>query len=96
MGFAFMGNQYHLEVGGQDFYIDLLFYHHRLRYLVAIDLKMEDFQPEFLGKMNFYLSALDEMLRHPDDQPSVGIILCKARLLEDGHLKSFFSSNRAR
>jgi predicted nuclease of restriction endonuclease-like (RecB) superfamily len=79
VGFAFMGNQYHLEVGGQDFYIDLLFYHHRLRCMVAIDLKMEDFQPEFLGKMNFYLSALDEMLRHPDDQPSVGIILCKGK-----------------
>jgi predicted nuclease of restriction endonuclease-like (RecB) superfamily len=79
VGFAFMGNQYHLEVGGQDFYIDLLFYHHRLRCLVAIDLKMEDFQPEFLGKMNFYLSALDDMLRHPDDQPSVGIILCKGK-----------------
>lgn len=79
VGFAFMGNQYHLEVGGQDFYIDLLFYHHRLRCLVAIDLKMGDFQPEFLGKMNFYLSALDDMLRHPDDQPSVGIILCKGK-----------------
>lgn len=79
VGFAFMGNQYHLEVGGQDFYIGLLFYHHRLRCLVAIDLKMEDFQPEFLGKMNFYLSALDDVLRHPDDQPSVGIILCKGK-----------------
>jgi predicted nuclease of restriction endonuclease-like (RecB) superfamily len=79
VGFAFMGNQYHLEVGGQDFYIDLLFYHHRLRCLVAIDLKMEDFQPEFLGKMNFYLSALDDMLRNPDDRPSVGIILCKGK-----------------
>jgi hypothetical protein len=56
-----------------------LFYHHRLRCLVAIDLKMEDFQPEFLGKMNFYLSALDDMLRNPDDRPSVGIILCKGK-----------------
>jgi predicted nuclease of restriction endonuclease-like (RecB) superfamily len=52
---------------------------HRLRCLVAIDLKLEDFQPEFLGKMNFYLSALDDMMRHPDDQPSVGIILCKGK-----------------
>jgi len=79
VGFAFMGNQYHLEVGGQDYYIDLLFYHHRLRCLVAIDLKMEDFQPEFSGKMNFYLSALDERVRNPEDQPSVGIILCKGK-----------------
>ena len=79
IGFAFMGCQYHLEVAHKDFYIDLLFYHHRLRCLVAIDLKMEDFQPEFSGKMNFYLSALDDMLRHPEDQPSVGIILCKGK-----------------
>ena len=79
MGFAFMGNQYHLEVEDNDFYIDLLFYHHRLRCLVAIDLKMAEFMPEYAGKMNFYLSALDDMVRHPDDQPSVGIILCKTK-----------------
>jgi predicted nuclease of restriction endonuclease-like (RecB) superfamily len=79
MGFAFMGSQYHLEVDGRDFYIDLLFYHHRLRCLVAIDLKMTDFMPEYAGKMNFYLSALDEMVRHPDDQSSVGIVLCKSK-----------------
>ena len=78
MGFAFMGSQYHLEVDGRDFYLDLLFYHHRLRCLVAIDLKMTDFMPEYAGKMNFYLSALDEMVRHPDDRSSVGIILCKS------------------
>ncbi|MBX9947758.1 MAG: PDDEXK nuclease domain-containing protein [Candidatus Obscuribacterales bacterium] len=78
-GFAFMGSQYHLEVDGDDFYIDLLFYHHRLRCLVAIDLKMEDFKPEFAGKMNFYLSALDDLVRHPQDQPSVGIILCRGK-----------------
>ncbi len=78
-GFAFMGSQYHLQVDGDDFYIDLLFYHHRLRCLVAIDLKMEDFKPEFAGKMNFYLSALDDLVRHPQDQPSVGIILCKGK-----------------
>jgi len=63
MGFAFMGSQYHLEVDGRDFYLDLLFYHHRLRCLVAIDLKMTDFMPEYAGKMNFYLSALDDMVR---------------------------------
>jgi len=79
VGFAFLGSQYHLEVGEQDFFIDLLFYHHRLRCLVAIDLKMEDFKPEFAGKMNFYLSALDDLLRQPDDHPSVGIILCKGK-----------------
>ena len=78
-GFAFMGSQYHLEVGGQDFYIDLLFYHHRLRCLVALDLKMGDFKPEYTGKMNFYLSALDDLVRHPNDQPSVGMVLCKGK-----------------
>ena len=79
VGFAFVGSQYHFEVGGQDFYIDLLFYHLRLRCYVVVDLKMSDFQPEFSGKMNFYLSATDDLLRHPDDQPSIGIILCKSK-----------------
>ncbi len=79
MGFAFMGSQYHLEVEGRDYYIDLLFYHHRLRCLVAIDLKIGEFIPEYAGKMNFYLSALDDMVRHPEDQPSVGVILCKSK-----------------
>ena len=78
-GFAFVGSQYHLEVGDQDFYLDLLFYHLRLRAFVVIELKVEDFRPEFAGKMNFYLSAVDEQLRHPDDQPSIGIILCQGR-----------------
>jgi predicted nuclease of restriction endonuclease-like (RecB) superfamily len=78
-GFAFMGSQYPLEVAGKDFYLDLLFYHHRLRCLVAIDLKMREFEPEFAGKMNFYLAALDDLVRHPEDQPSIGIILCKSR-----------------
>jgi predicted nuclease of restriction endonuclease-like (RecB) superfamily len=78
-GFAFVGRQYHLEVGGQDYYLDLLFYHLRLRCFVIIDLKIEGFKPEFAGKMNFYLSAADDQLRHPDDQPTIGIILCKGR-----------------
>lgn len=78
-GFAFVGSQYHLEVGGQDFYLDLLFYHLRLRCYVVFDLKIEEFKPEFAGKMNFYLSAVDDQLRHPDDQSSIGIILCKSR-----------------
>ncbi|MFL6210269.1 MAG: YhcG family protein [Pyrinomonadaceae bacterium] len=78
-GFAFLGSQYHLEVGGQDFYIDLLFYHHRLRCLVALELKIGDFEPAYAGQMNFYLSALDDLVRHPEDRPSVGIILCKGK-----------------
>jgi predicted nuclease of restriction endonuclease-like (RecB) superfamily len=78
-GFAFVGSQYHLEVGGQDYYLDLLFYHLRLRCFVVIDLKIEEFKPEFAGKMNFYLSALDDQLRHASDSPSIGIILCKGR-----------------
>jgi len=76
-GFSFVGSQYHLEVGGQDFYIGLLFYHLKLRSFVVIDLKMDRFQPEYAGKMNFYLSAVDDLLRHPTDQPSIGVILCK-------------------
>ena len=79
VGFAFVGNQYHLDVGGQDFYLDLLLYHLRLRCFVVIDLKIGDFIPEYAGKMNFYLAAVDEQLRHPDDQPTIGIILCKGR-----------------
>lgn len=79
VGFAFVGRQVHLEVEGDDFYIDLLFYHLRLRCFVVIELKNTPFKPEYAGKMNFYLSAVDEHLRHKDDQPSVGIILCKSR-----------------
>lgn len=79
VGFAFVGSQHHLEVEGEDFYIDLLFYHLRLRCFVVIELKMEPFKPEFAGKMNFYLSAVDAQLRHAGDQPSIGIILCKSR-----------------
>lgn len=79
VGFAFVGSQYHLEVGDQDFYLDLLFYHLRLRCFVVIDLKMGEFQAEYAGKMNFYLSAADDLLRHKDDQPSIGIILCKTK-----------------
>jgi predicted nuclease of restriction endonuclease-like (RecB) superfamily len=79
VGFAFVGRQYHLEVSGQDYYLDLLFYHLRLRCYVVIDLKMKAFEPEFAGKMNFYLSAVDDQLRHDDDQPSIGLLLCKER-----------------
>lgn len=79
VGFAFVGSQYHLEVGDQDFYIDLLFYHLNLRCYVVIDLKISDFQPEFAGKMNFYLSAVDDLLRRAEDGPSIGIVLCKGK-----------------
>jgi predicted nuclease of restriction endonuclease-like (RecB) superfamily len=71
-GFAFVGSQYHLEIGDQDFFLDLLFYHLRLRCYVVIDLKIEEFKPEFAGKMNFYLSAVDDLMRRPEDQPSLG------------------------
>lgn len=77
VGFAFVGRQVHLEVGGQDYYLDLLFYHLKLRCFVVIDLKIEAFKPEFAGKMNFYLSAIDEQMRHKDDQPTIGLLLCQ-------------------
>ncbi|MDF2549249.1 MAG: hypothetical protein K0S07_316 [Chlamydiales bacterium] len=76
-GFAFVGRQYHLEVGDQDFYLDLLFYHLKLRCFVVIELKAGDFKPEYAGKMNFYLTAVDENLKHPDDKLSIGLLLCK-------------------
>lgn len=78
-GFAFVGQQVHLEIDGEDFYLDLLFYHLRLRCFVVVDLKTRPFKPEYAGKMNFYLSAVDDQLRHPDDKPSIGLILCKTR-----------------
>ena len=78
-GFAFVGSQYHLEVGGQDWYVDLLFYHRRLRCLVAVDLKVGAFQPEHAGKMNFYLAALDDQAREPGENASIGLILCRER-----------------
>lgn len=79
VGFAFVGSQYRLEVGGQEYYLDLLFYHLRLRCYVVIELKIGAFRPEDSGQMNFYLSAVDDLLRHADDQPSIGLILCKER-----------------
>lgn len=76
-GFAFVGRQVPLEVGDEDFYLDLLFYHLRLRCFVVVDLKMKPFEPEFAGKMNFYLSAVDEQMRHEQDAPTIGLLLCK-------------------
>ena len=79
LGFAFVGSQYQIEVGGQDFFIDLLFYHLKLRCFVVIDLKTVEFKPEYAGKMNFYLSATDDLLRHETDSPSIGLILCRTK-----------------
>jgi predicted nuclease of restriction endonuclease-like (RecB) superfamily len=78
-GFAFVGRQCHLEVGGQDFFIDLLFYHLKLSCFYVIELKNGDFKPEYAGKMNFYLSAVDDNLKRPGDNPSIGLILCKSK-----------------
>lgn len=76
-GFALVGSQYHLEVGGEDFYLDLLFYHLDLRCYFVIDLKSGPFQPEHAGKISFYLSAVDNLLRKPGDGPTIGLILCR-------------------
>ena len=76
-GFAFLGNQYHINVGGDDFYIDLLFYNLNLRSYVVIELKTGDFKPEYAGQLNFYLSAVDGILKKDDDNPSIGLLLCK-------------------
>ena len=78
-GFAFVGRQVHVEVGDKDFYIDLLFYHLKLRCYVVVELKAGEFQPEYAGKLNFYLSAVDSQLRHATDNPSLGLLLCKNR-----------------
>ena len=77
--FAFMGSQYRLEVGEREYFIDLLLFHRHLRCLVAIELKINEFQPEFVGKMQFYLTALDKQVRREDENPSIGIILCKEK-----------------
>lgn len=78
-GFAFLGNQYHLNVGGEDFYIDLLFYNLNLRCYVVIELKTGEFKPEYAGKLNFYLSAVDGILKKEQDNPSIGLLLCKSK-----------------
>jgi predicted nuclease of restriction endonuclease-like (RecB) superfamily len=75
--FAFLGSQYRLEINGKEYFIDILLFHRQLRCLVALELKVGEFQPEFVGKMNFYLSALDTRLRLKEENPSIGIILCK-------------------
>lgn len=75
-GFAFLGRQYHLVVGEKDFYVDLLFYHTKLRCYVVVELKNDEFRPEHAGKVNFYCTAVDELLRSEDENPTIGLILC--------------------
>jgi hypothetical protein len=71
--------QYRLEVSDREFYLDLLFYHLHLRCFVVVDLKKGDFKPEYAGKMNFYCSVVDDQLRHPEDAPTIGLILCQTK-----------------
>ncbi len=78
-GFAFVGRRVHLEVGGDDFYLDLLFYHLRLRRYVVIELKARAFVPGDVGQINLYRAAVDDLLRHPDDQPTIGLLLCRGK-----------------
>jgi len=78
-GFAFVGRQVHLEFSSADYYLDLLFYHLKLRCFVVVELKAVPFDPAFVGKMNLYLSAVDDLLRHPDDKPTIGLLLCKGK-----------------
>lgn len=75
-GFAFMGNQYRIEAGNKEYFIDLLFYHRKLKCLVAIELKTGEFKPEYAGKMNFYLNLLDDFIKEREENPAIGIILC--------------------
>lgn len=74
-GFCFIGNQYRITLGDKDYFIDLLFYHRILKCMVAVELKVTEFEPEFVGKLDFYLQLIDEQLKQPDDQPSIGILL---------------------
>ena len=78
-GFSFVGSQYPIQVSDNDYFIDLLFYHLHLRCFVVIELKAGKFKPEYAGKLNFYLSAVDSQIKHPTDQPSIGLILCKTK-----------------
>lgn len=78
-GFAYVGRQVHLDVGGEDFYLDLLFYHLKLRCYVVVELKAGDLRPEHVGQLNFYLAAVDEQMRAPQDAPTIGLLLCKGR-----------------
>ena len=91
VGFAFVGRQVHLELGSQDFYLDLLFYHLKLRCFVVVELKAVAFDPSFVGKLNLYLSAVDDLMRHSDDKPTIGLLLCRSknRLIVEYALRDF-------
>jgi predicted nuclease of restriction endonuclease-like (RecB) superfamily len=78
-GFAFIGRQHRLEVAGDEFFIDLLFYHTRLKCYVVVELKATAFKPEHAGQLNFYLSAVDAQIKAPDDKPTIGLLLCKSK-----------------
>ena len=78
-GFAFVGRQYRLEVNGDEFFIDLLFYHTRLKCYVVVELKATAFKPEHAGQLNFYLAAVDAQIKAPDDHPTIGLLLCKTQ-----------------
>lgn len=78
-GFAFLGKQYKLTVADKEFYIDLLFYHIKLHCYVVVELKTVEFQPEFAGKLNFYISAVDDLLANEHDKPTIGILICKSK-----------------
>ena len=90
-GFCFIGNQYRLSLGEKDYYIDLLFYHRILKCLVAVELKVVEFEPEFVGKLDFYLQLMDEQLKQIDDQPSIGILLVP----EKNHLEVEYTLRNA-
>ena len=77
--FTFAGSQYRLEVEGQEYFIDILLYHRHLKCLVAVELKIGEFMPEYIGKMQFYLAALDSLVKTPDENPSIGIVICKSK-----------------
>jgi len=78
-GFAFVGRQFRLEVAGDEFFIDLLFYHTRLKCYVVVELKGVAFKPEHAGQLNFYLATVDAQIKAPDDKPTIGLLLCKTR-----------------
>jgi hypothetical protein len=78
-GFAFVGRQVRLEIGDHDYFLDLLFYHLKLRRYIVIELKARDFEPGDVGQLNLYRAAVDDLLRHPDDQPTIGLLLCKGK-----------------
>ncbi len=95
-GFAYVGKQYHIEVGEKDYYLDLLFYHLKLRCFVVIELKKGEFKPEHAGKLNFYLSVVDDMVRHPNDQATIGLLICqdKNKIVAEYALKDINKPDR--